>query len=369
MHGRSVGRSMTSFLRPSSVDGRTTTKKQKTGHAIRTQPAVASNMTATYKNDGIGLEGTDAEFEELLGQAASLTSEEAIAELVDCARYGESDAIRAICDKHGETTTNNADAATAPFVDSKNPSGNTALHMACANGHTHACRLLLSRGADHLANSSGNTPLHWAAANGHEEIVKLLLDESRFKEKIDVLQKNNFGRSALTEGFSSSNTKLVGHLLEHDSAEEDRLIGGMKKEDVTNSDEADAALNEDGSVKSSETGSSASVQVIHEFDFLREETGVETEGIERSGGDDGDNAAVDEKKKTILIRELPIAHADDPFGAKPEEDTTGLGIWAASLVCARWMASEKISSRMEGKSVIELGAGCGIPGLAAAFHR
>ena len=87
------------------------------------------------------------------------------------------------------------------------------------------------------------------------------------------------------------------------------------------------------------------------------------------GGDDGDNAAVDEKKKTILIRELPIAHADDPFGAKPEEDTTGLGIWAASLVCARWMASEKISSRMEGKSVIELGAGCGIPGLAAAFHR
>ena len=334
----------------------------------------ASNMTATYKNDGIGLEGTDAEFEELLGQAASLTSEEAIAELVDCARYGESDAIRAICDKHGETTTrtNNADAATAPFVDSKNPSGNTALHMACANGHTHACRLLLSRGADHLANSSGNTPLHWAAANGHEEIVKLLLDEPRFKDKIDVLQKNNFGRSALTEGFSSSNTKLVGHLLEHDSAEEDRLIGGMKKEDVTNTDEADAALNEDGSVKSSETGSSASVQVIHEFDFLREETSVETEGkkeIERSGGDDGDNAAVDEKKKTILIRELPIAHADDPFGAKPEEDTTGLGIWAASLVCARWMASEKISSRMEGKSVIELGAGCGIPGLAAAFHR
>ena len=165
----------------------------------------------------------------------------------------------------------------------------------------------------------------------------------------------------------------MGHLLEHDSAEEDRLIGGMKKEDVTNTDEADAALNEDGSVKSSDTGSSASVQVIHEFDFLREETKMADgaqEEIESSGGDDGDNnAAVDEKKNTILIRELPIAHADDPFGAKPEEDTTGLGIWAASLVCARWMASEKISSRMEGKSIIELGAGCGIPGLAVAFHR
>ena len=293
VHAWSVGAGAVArpSVRPSTADGRTTTKNKKPAMPSLLPKDAASNMTATYKNDGIGLEGTDAEFEELLGQAASLTSEEAITELVDCARYGESDAIRAICDKHGETTTNNADAATAPFVDSKNPSGNTALHMACANGHTHACRLLLSRGADHLANSSGNTPLHWAAANGHEEIVKLLLDEPRFKDKIDVLQKNNFGRSALTEGFSSSNTKLVGHLLEHDSAEEDRLIGGMKKEDVTNSDEADAALNEDGSVKSSETGSSASVQVIHEFDFLREETKMadgaqeEIEGMAALQGD------------------------------------------------------------------------------------
>ena len=342
-------------------------------HSSHFDQRTTAMTTSTYKNDGIGLEGTDAEFQELLGQAASLTPEEAVTELVDCARYGESDAVRAICDKHGDNAT-----AEAPFVDSKNASGNTALHMACANGHKHTCRFLLSRGANHLPNSSGNTPLHWAAANGHEEIVKLLLDEPRFKDKIDVLQKNQFGRSALTEGFSSSNTKLVGHLLEHDSAEEERLIGGIKKEDVTNTNEADAALNEDGSVKSSETGSSATAQVVHEFDFLREESKMADNGAQEdeetedkkdmeSSGDDGNNEA--ENKKTILIRELPIAHADDPFGAKPEEDTTGLGIWAASLVCARWMASEKIASRMEGKSVIELGAGCGIPGLAVAFHR
>ena len=342
-------------------------------HSSHFDQRTTAMTISTYKNDGIGLEGTDAEFQELLGQAASLTPEEAVTELVDCARYGESDAVRAICDKHGDNAT-----AEAPFVDSKNASGNTALHMACANGHKHTCRFLLSRGANHLPNSSGNTPLHWAAANGHEEIVKLLLDEPRFKDKIDVLQKNQFGRSALTEGFSSSNTKLVGHLLEHDSAEEERLIGGIKKEDVTNTNEADAALNEDGSVKSSETGSSATAQVVHEFDFLREEAKMADNGAQEdeetedkkdmeSSGHYGNTE--DENKKTILIRELPIAHADDPFGAKPEEDTTGLGIWAASLVCARWMASEKIASRMEGKSVIELGAGCGIPGLAVAFHR
>lgn len=314
-------------------------------------------MSTSFQDDRIGLEGTESEFEELLVQAASLTAEEAVAELIGCSRYGETDAVRAILDK-------SPGSSSSTFVNSADDSGNTAVHMAAANGHVKTCRLLLSRGANHLPNSSGNTPLHWAAANGHDEIVKLLLSEPRFKAKMDVLQKNKFGRSALTEGFSSSNTKLVGYLLEHDSAEEERLIGGIKKEDVTNNndDDADAALNEDGSVNSSDTGSSATACVVHEFDFRRAvETSVSTQEEEQ-----------DEAKgrnPTLLVRELPIAHADDPFGAKAEEDTTGLGIWSASLVCARWMATEFIASRMEGKSILELGAGCGIPGLAVAFYR
>ncbi len=64
----------------------------------------------------------------------------------------------------------------------------------------------------------------------------------------------------------------------------------------------------------------------------------------------------------------PIAHADDPFGQSPIEDTTGLGIWCASLVMARWLASPEMTKRMEGKNVVELGAGCGVPGLAAAVY-
>jgi predicted RNA methylase len=33
------------------------------------------------------------------------------------------------------------------------------------------------------------------------------------------------------------------------------------------------------------------------------------------------------------------------------------------------MASKDISERLNGKSVLELGAGCGVPGLAAALYR
>lgn len=35
---------------------------------------------------------------------------------------------------------------------------------------------------------------------------------------------------------------------------------------------------------------------------------------------------------------------------------------------ARWMASPSMVERMEGKAVLELGAGCAIPSLAAAVH-
>ncbi len=70
----------------------------------------------------------------------------------------------------------------------------------------------------------------------------------------------------------------------------------------------------------------------------------------------------------IIIYDQPIAHADNPFGAEAIEDTTGLGIWCASLVMARWLASPSMVERMKNKTILELGAGCGIPALAAAVH-
>ena len=306
----------------------------------------------SYKDDGIGLDGTETDFEDLLEQASSLSKEEAAFELLDCSRYGELDAVRAILDKHGSDMTG---GSSANFVDSADTEESTALHKASGNGHAKVCRLLLARGASHNGNSSGNTPLHWAAANGHDKVVQLILEEPRLKGIIDVLKKNSSGRSSLTEGFSSSNTKVVGILLEHESAAEERLIGGVKK-DEENAD--DNVIDEDGPVdKSDKIGSGACA--VHEFNFRRIETGADNESkLPSTNGE----------AKTILVRELPIAHADDPFGSKAEEDTTGLGIWCASLVAARWMSSEEIASRFKGKTVMELGAGCGVPGLAVAYY-
>jgi len=69
-----------------------------------------------------------------------------------------------------------------------------------------------------------------------------------------------------------------------------------------------------------------------------------------------------------LIRELPIAHANDPFGQSAIKNTTGLGIWCASLVMSRWMASPDMVAQMSNTTVLELGAECGTPSLSAAIY-
>ncbi len=45
----------------------------------------------------------------------------------------------------------------------------------------------------------------------------------------------------------------------------------------------------------------------------------------------------------------------------------GLGVWAASILLSRWIASQQVVN-LNGAVVVELGAGCGLPGLAAGTY-
>ncbi|KAL7471716.1 hypothetical protein ACHAXS_012014 [Conticribra weissflogii] len=384
-------------------------QQPRTTQTTQTTQKQPTNTNPPKKATDPPLECTSSEFHALLGDARGLSSpREAAEELLDCARHGEVDAVRAILDVWGDGNhEDDDDDGSRRTVDATDASGSTSLHKASANGHASTVRLLLSRGARHLPNESGNTPLHWAAGAGHAEVVKLLLDhfDALFREReemkgrrrnngcddnhndndddddendkveqLDVLLKNKFGRSALTEGFASGDTPTVDVLLNHDSAEEERLIGGLERKDVAdeegeeiaagrgegdeNADRKGGAGDETKKEKEKEKEKEKTTKsILHEFNFLL------------GGQSDPFISASDcEGHPSVFIRELPIAHADDPFGQSPIEDTTGLGIWCASLVMARWLASPEMTKRMEGKNVVELGAGCGVPGLAAAVY-
>ena len=331
--------------------------------------------TTIYVGKGPPFEMSLQEYQDLCTQVQQelLALEDLQEEWILAARHGDLDVVYAILSSpRFDNDAADEEEAADKIVNGQDHQGNTALHMASANGHlavveTLLCHTKTKDVLQYKTNHSGNTPLHWAAANGHDKTVALLLQHV---PDIDVLSKNNFGRSSLTEGFSSNNTEVVKHILEHDSAAEEKLLQGGKQVDedgneIDINNESDKHDKEDTQKKKDD-------EIIHEFDF-RIYTGDDTtrESSSRSSSNNNNNSNDDNSQPPqfpyLRIRELPIPATQDPFGDRPELDTTGYGIWAASLVMARWMAS--LNSRLEGKRVLELGAGCGVPGMSAAFYR
>jgi ankyrin repeat protein len=152
-----------------------------------------SNRSNTKDKDGDAVfrtpsELSQAEYDDLLDQIRSSSGDndddevslnELHDELMEAARYNDVDVVRAILCIH----------STVMVYRQRPPQdgGNTALHMAAANGHVEIIELLLlaaARGPDNssentpslrwhlIPNAAGNTALHWAAANGQTDVVK-----------------------------------------------------------------------------------------------------------------------------------------------------------------------------------------------------
>lgn len=79
-------------------------------------------------------------------------------------------------------------------VDMQNAYGNTALHIACLNGHLSVCQVLISFGADVEAiNYRGQTPLHIAAASTHgNDCLNYLVNQ-----KVNINKQSLEGRTPL----------------------------------------------------------------------------------------------------------------------------------------------------------------------------
>lgn len=259
---------------------------------------------------------------------------EANIESLECARYGESEELIELFDKYG---------ADCNYVDPE--TGNTALHRAAANGECECIKILIKYGSKHIQNLQGNYPIHWAAQNGKTEALKLLFDNY---VDVDVLARNSFGLSTLSEAFNSKDADCIEVCLTHSSASEEKLIPKGCTESETTGDGS-------GSSGCSSDNKNA---VLHFMTF--------SNLLQQSVGDDGSSSS--DNSTVLRIRELPITRADDPFGTdtRPEDDTTGLGIWPASIILARYAIAKR--QLLQDKVVVELGAGCGLPGIAAAMY-
>ena len=255
---------------------------------------------------------------------ASLTeaqfSQEDAEEMVMCARYGELEDMVAYLD------------AGIP-VSFGNDFENTALHMAAANGHAPCAKALVERGAVDQPNSDGNFALHWAVQNQHLEVVKTLLTSP----KADILKKNSFGKSPLTEAFGRKNADITAALLTHSSAKELEKSKAAKGQ-------------VESKAEKQTTGAKESPATPLESKVIQEKTHSFSFGS--AGG------------PMVKCRELALNWDGAAFHDNvAEHDVTGINIWSASIVLSRWLISHP--EWVNDKDVCELGAGCGLPGLTA----
>lgn len=135
-----------------------------------------------------------------------------------------------------------------------NDSGNTPLrksrrasmHDAAHHHHHHylATHSLHPNPPPFFSLPQHTTKKDWAVQNQHPEVVKLLLE--KLGERADVLCRNAFGKSVLTEGFSGQDQGILRLLLEHSSADEERLLMGKKEKGEKEGEEGMEVVEKEG---------------------------------------------------------------------------------------------------------------------------
>ena len=157
-----------------------------------------------------------------IGLSDSVSKEEEALTLpefyLECARFGELEDLKeAMKDATKDFNVNLTDFG-----------GNTALHLASANGFLEVVKYLINElHCDlNVKNKSLSTPLIWAAYNGHKKVVEFLLEKGA-----DFDMKNINGKKASELAYDSGFYDISDILLTKENEKYKGTITEEKNED------------------------------------------------------------------------------------------------------------------------------------------
>ena len=155
----------------------------------------------------------------LSSKEESLTLEEYFFE---CARFGELEDLKEAM-KDADSNFN---------VNMKDFRGNTALHLACANGHLPVVKYLVEnlKVDINALNNSNNTPLYWAMINNQKDIVDYLLSKG-VNYDIKTAQGKSISEEAYDNKFYDISEMIIKKELD------DKKDLGIKEETIEGEEE------------------------------------------------------------------------------------------------------------------------------------
>jgi len=176
--------------------------------------------------------------------AGSLSFGAVAANIVDAARAGDANQVRALVEKKVDVNTRASDGATALHwavnrddlkmvdmllaagakVDVTNDFGTTPLSLACENGSAAMTEKLLKAGAKpNVANPGGETPLMIASRTGSIATVRILLDHGA---NVDA-KEDTRGQTALMWAIDEKHSDVVKLLIDRGANFRDKSRSGF----------------------------------------------------------------------------------------------------------------------------------------------
>ncbi|GAB66700.1 hypothetical protein PCYB_094840, partial [Plasmodium cynomolgi strain B] len=218
-----------------------------------------------------------------------------------------------------------------------------------------------------LGNGDSRQGVGGATLNGQGETWGKQIRLYKEANKIDLLKKNEFDKSILSEAFNAQDENILHLVLSHPMSsvldeQDGRAVSGMCSGVANRGDSAPNSHND-----TAFTTNLADVKIIQECTrqlLINEKAKVKS----------GES----EEEAIIRIREIGLNYFGNSFEdgktsgeeVHSHNDITGINIWECCLMISKWISDLCLqnSTLFSNKVVLELGAGSGLASISLFTH-
>ncbi|SOV80351.1 methyltransferase, putative [Plasmodium reichenowi] len=229
------------------------------------------------------------------------------------------------------------------------------------------------------------------------------------RNKINLLKKNEFNKSILSEAFDAQNEQILHLVLNHpisvvldnqqEQSDDDNknkvdsdMDVSMSEHPPTKHDNDNNNNNNNNNINCNNVCGSVTTKIynndynteeiknesniefttnIQEAKIIQEKTYelIINDKIKKEEYDDSNSSNNSNNNIIIQIREVGLNYFGDTLDeSNPCNDLTGINIWESCLVASRWFSDLSLQNFFSNKNILEIGAGSGLASITIFIY-